>query len=222
MMVFCECVGMRRMPTIVNHWGVRHTGFWQGMRTAGNWLLRVVALTIAPLVLGSCAELVDLRTDVARLRSDLHVNAETLARLTSRLDELERRQADVESATRQTQQELSQAIEVLLKRALIAENRLSRMGSERNPSKGLEKLNSQARQLPPETHNAAAQGKSPQPAGKHLSLGMTPEDVRHTLGDPISIEDAGSYVFWQYSRLSNQKYVIFEKASGQVSGWRGL
>jgi hypothetical protein len=222
MMVFCECVGMRRMPTIVNHSGGRHTGFWQGMRTAGNWLPRAAALTIAPLVLGSCAELVDLRTDIARLRSDLHVNTETLSRLTARLDELERRQADAESATRQTQQELAQAIEVLLKKALIAENRLTRIGSERNQSKDLEKLDSQAHQPPSETHNTAAQGKSPRPAGKHLSLGMTPEDVRHTLGDPISIEDAGSYVFWQYSRLSNQKYVVFEKETGQVSGWRGL
>jgi hypothetical protein len=96
------------------------------------------------------------------------------------------------------------------------------MGSERNQSKGLKKLDGQARQPSPVTHNSAAQGKSPRPAGKHLTLGMTPEDVRHTLGDPISIEDAGSYVIWQYSRLSNEKYVVFEKESRQVSGWHGL
>jgi hypothetical protein len=51
---------------------------------------------------------------------------------------------------------------------------------------------------------------------------MSQEDVRRTLGDPVSIENAGSYIFWQYSQMSNQKYVVFEKASGQVSGWRGL
>jgi hypothetical protein len=74
MMVFCECAGMRRMPSIVNHSGRRRTRLWQGMRSAGNWLPRAAAVIVALLVLGGCAELVDLRTDIARLRSDLHVN----------------------------------------------------------------------------------------------------------------------------------------------------
>jgi hypothetical protein len=51
---------------------------------------------------------------------------------------------------------------------------------------------------------------------------MTHDEVRRTLGEPISIDNVGAYVFWQYSEMRNQKYVIFEKASGQVSGWRGL
>ena len=42
------------------------------------------------------------------------------------------------------------------------------------------------------------------------------------LGEPLSIEEAGSYIFWQYSPRSNQQYVVFERANGQVSGWRGL
>jgi hypothetical protein len=59
-------------------------------------------------------------------------------------------------------------------------------------------------------------------ARKDPSLGMTQDEVRRTLGEPISIDNAGAYVFWQYSETRNQKYVIFQKASGQVSGWRGL
>lgn len=61
--------------------------------------------------------------DIARLRADLHANTQTLSQLSVRVDELERRQADMESAVRQTQRELSQAIDVLLKKALITENR---------------------------------------------------------------------------------------------------
>ena len=50
---------------------------------------------------------------------------------------------------------------------------------------------------------------------------MTQDEVRRMLGDPISIEPVGAYVFWHYSPASNQQYVIFGKMSGQVSGWRG-
>jgi hypothetical protein len=51
---------------------------------------------------------------------------------------------------------------------------------------------------------------------------MTPEEVRGALGDPISTETSDSYIFWHYSRVTNQKYVIFEKGTRQVSGWWGL
>jgi K+-sensing histidine kinase KdpD len=213
---------MRTLPIMVRHWRLRQTRWGRGMRRARYGLPRAVALAIAPLMLGSCAELMETRTDTARLRSDLHANAETLSQLTARLDELERRQATMDSAARQTQQELSQAIEVLLKKALIAENRLTRIGSERPPSKSPEKLESQADQPASETQQPAAEGKTPRSTGKQLSLGMTQEEVRRTLGDPISVEAAGSYIFWQYSQVNNLKYVVFEKASGQVSGWRGL
>ncbi|HSF31252.1 MAG TPA: hypothetical protein VLK82_12390 [Candidatus Tectomicrobia bacterium] len=215
-------MAMRTMQTLANHWWVRRTRLRRCMRTARRWLPRAVALSIAPLMLGSCAELVEVRTDTARLRADLHAQTETLAQLSARLDELERRQAIIDRATRQTQQELSQAIEVLLKKVLIAEDRLTRIGSERHQSKSPEPLGSQARQPSSATQDPSLQGKIPRPGGKYLSLGMTQEDVRGRLGDPISIEDVGSYIFWQYSWLSNEKYVVFEKDSGQVSGWRGL
>jgi hypothetical protein len=192
------------------------------MKTARHRLPYTVALVIAPLVLASCAELGEYRTDIAHLRSDLHANAQLLSQLSARVDELERRQAATESATRQTQQELSQAIEARLKKAPIKGNRQTSREPGRGQSRDAETLERQARQLASEPQRASSQaGNSPQ-GGKQLSLGMTHEDVRRTLGEPISIENAGSYVFWQYSQVSNQKYVIFEKVSGQVSGWRGL
>jgi K+-sensing histidine kinase KdpD len=192
------------------------------MMTARHWLPYAVVLVIAPLVLASCAELGEYRTDIARLRSDLHANAQLLSQLSAQVDELERRQAAAESATQQTQQELSQAIEVLLKKALMTEKGQSSREREKSQSRDVETQERQARQVQSETQRAAPQGGNSPQGGKHLSLGMTQEDVRRVLEDPIRIENAGSYIFWQYSQTSNEKYVIFEKVSGQVSGWRGL
>jgi hypothetical protein len=180
-----------------------------------------MALAIAPLALGSCAELVDLRTDIARLRSDLHTNTETLAQLSARVDDLERRQVATDDTMRQKQQELTQAVAVLLKKALVTENRLSIVESRGNQPKGPERLHRQARQQASETLSAAPHGENSVPERKHLSLGMTQEDVRRTLGDPLSIENTGSYIFWQYSQMTNQKYVVFDQVTRQVWGWRG-
>jgi len=139
-----------------------------------------------------------------------------LAQLSARVDALESRQAATESTAQQMQQELSQAVEVLLKKALVKETRQLSRAPGRTPPKDGDLLEGQASPLAYEAQRA------PSPEGKHLNLGMTQDEVRRTLGDPVSIEDAGAFIFWQYSRLSNQKYVVFEKASGQVSGWRGL
>ena len=169
------------MQTILTHYNdMRHPSLEQAMKTARQSFLRAVALAIGPLMMGSCADLIEFRTDIGRLRSDLHANTQVLSQLSARVDELERRQANAESAARQTQRD----------------------------------------QLPAATQGASSQGGNSHPGRKQLSLGMTQDDVRRMLGDPISIEPVGSYVFWHYSPMSNQQYVIFEKMSGQVSGWR--
>ena len=151
------------------------------MKTARHRLPYVVVLVIAPLVLASCAELGEYRTDIARLRSDLHANAQLLSQLSARVDELERRQAATESATRQTQQELSQAIEVLLKKALMTEKGQSSREPGKSQSRDAETQERQARQVQSETQRAAPQGGNSPQVGKHLSLGMTQEDVRRAL-----------------------------------------
>jgi K+-sensing histidine kinase KdpD len=208
---------MRTMQTsLADHWYNRRTSLEQVLRKAQHRLASVVAVAIAPLLCGSCAELTEYRTDITQLRSDLQANTQLLTQLSARVDALDGRQAATESTARQMQQELSQAIEVLLKRALVKENRQITRESGKTQAKETEMLERQARPLPSETQRASS------PGAKHLSLGMTQEDVRRTFGDPISIEHAGAYIFWQYSQMSNQKYVVFEKASGQVSGWRGL
>jgi hypothetical protein len=192
------------------------------MRTVWHRLSQTMVPVLAPLILASCAELVEFRSDIAHLRSDLQANTQVLSQLSARVDELERRQAATQSASRQTQHELSQAIEVLLKRALIAENRRATAESGKSQSKEAEKPEKEVLQLPVETQRAISQGKKSSQEEKHLSLGMTQEEVRRMLGEPVSIEHAGSYIFWQYSPMSNQKYVVFERVNGQVSGWRGL
>jgi hypothetical protein len=207
---------------LTNSWPMRHPAVRQGMKTA--WHLRpyAVALAIAPLLLASCAELGEFRMDIARLRADLHATTQTFSQLSVRVDELERRQADMESTARQTQQELSQAIDVLLRRALMTENRPTIRESGKSQSTDTARLERAVPQLPRVAQDSSPRQENAHQARKDLSLGMTHDEVRRTLGEPISIDNVGAYVFWQYSEMRNQKYVIFEKASGQVSGWRGL
>jgi DNA-binding protein H-NS len=187
-----------------------------------HWFPRAILLAIIPLVVGSCAELMDVRMDLASLRADLHTHTEALSQLSARVEDLERRQAAADSTARQTQQELTQAIEVLLKKALVTKDRLSTVESGRSQSKAIERPDRQLRPPASDPPSPAPQlGSFPQ-EGRRISLGLTQEDVRRMLGDPISIEHAGSYVFWQYSQLRNQKYVVFDKSTSQVSGWRGF
>lgn len=216
-------MAIQTMQTVlVQPRSMRHPPLQRHARTGWCWLNRAMALVIAPLVLGGCAELMDFRADIARLRSDLHTNTETLSQLAARVNELERRQVATDNTVRQTQQELTQAVEVLLKKALVTENRLTTITSDRSQSKSPEKSDRLARQQPSEARSAARGGEDSPQGGKHLSLGMTQEDVRRTLGDPVSIENTGSYIFWQYSQMNNQKYVLFDKVTRQVWGWRGL
>jgi hypothetical protein len=211
------------MQTILtHHWYSRRLSLGRGIRIARHMFPHAVALTITPLILTSCAELGEFRVDIAHLRSDLHTNIQILSQLSARIDELERRQAAMESASRQTQQDLSQAIEVLLRKALMAEDRQTTRESGKTQSRDVEHPESQARQLPAASPGTPWRGGNPLHRRKDLSLGMTQEEVRHMLGEPVSIEEAGSYIFWQYSPMSNQKYVVFERVNGQVSGWRGL
>jgi hypothetical protein len=142
--------------------------------------------------------------------------------LEARVDELGRRQVASDKTVGQMRQELSQAIEVLLKRALVTESRLAALGTERNQPKGPENPDRQVRQQSSAMQSAALQGKDSLHGRKHISLGMTQEDVRHSLGEPISVENTGLYIFWQYSQINDRKYVVFDKATLQVAGWRGL
>ncbi len=164
---------------------------------------------ISSFILLGCAE-------YGGFRSDRNTQNEALAALTERVDELRRRLAADEKASKQTQQELKQAVETLLKKALEAESRLSNLESGRVEPKKLEKTAKRTLQQPPETSKASKQDQ------KQLRLGMTQEEVRRLLGDPISTENSVDHIFWQYSQESNQKYVVFEKANGRVSGWLGF
>jgi SmpA / OmlA family len=175
-----------------------------------HWFLRsATPAVIASFVLLGCAE-------YGGLRSDQHTQNETLAALTERVDELRRRLAGDERVSKQTQQELKQAVETLLKKAFETESRLSNLESGQVEPKKLEKPVKRAPQKPSETSNASKQDQ------KQLRLGMTQEEVQRLFGDPVSTESSGEHIFWQYSQESNQRYVVFEKASGRVSGWLGM
>jgi hypothetical protein len=202
-------------------------------------LPNVITLVALALVLSSCAELSefrDVRSDITHLRSDLNTHAEALAKLSSRLDQLERHG----NVSGPSPHDTTQALEVLLKKALETESRLSAIESASQSAKAADKLSKQARPPVAEAKAPAAPKKADQngpsstvqaalPAPKNaavatksIRLGMTSEEVRRALGDPISTETSQSYIFWHYSQVTHQKYVIFEKDTGQVSGWWGL
>jgi hypothetical protein len=137
------------------------------------------------------------------------------------MDALERRQGEAESAAQQMHQDLSQALEVLLRKARISEGRQSTRDAGNRPSPKTHKPEGQARELSAGGQGASSRGGNVRPGRQPLSLGMTQDEVRRILGDPIRIEPVGAYVFWHYSPMRNQQYVIFGNMSGQVSGWRG-
>jgi hypothetical protein len=137
------------------------------------------------------------------------------------MDALERRQGEAESIARQTHQDLSQAIEARPKKAVIPKSRQI----TRDPGKGQSPEpatpGSRARGFATGGQEASARGGKVRPGGRELRPGMTQDEVRRLLGEPISIEPMGAYVFWHYSPMSTQQYVIFEHLSGRVVSWRG-
>jgi hypothetical protein len=198
------------------HGGVRRAAASRTTTTAGAGLPSVMALVIAALGLVSCAEFTPLPPDISRLEADLRTNSELLAQLSARVDQLERRQSVLDHPSGQTSQEFTQAIEVLLKKALLTESRLTALESGESRSRAPGRPTKPAPQQPLNTSNAPPSEEAP------LSLGMTRDEVRRVLGEPVSTEMAGSYTIWQYSQENHQKYVIFENSSGQVWGWWGL
>jgi hypothetical protein len=199
-----------------NRGRVRRTTVTRLATTASSGVSHLMAFVILGLGLAGCAEFTPLPADVSRLQADLRTNSETLAQISARVDRLERRQSIPGHPSGQTSQELTQAIEVLLKKALLTESRLAALESGELRTRAPEKPTTRAHQQPPKAGDASQQ----QPAA--LSLGMTREEVRRVLGEPVSTETAGAYTIWQYSQENHQKYVIFENGTGQVWGWWGL
>jgi hypothetical protein len=52
-----------------------------------------------------------------------------------------------------------------------------------------------------------------------LQLGMSQAEVRHLLGEPVSVEDTPEFVFWNYGA---EAYVVFDQGTGRVHGWLGV
>jgi hypothetical protein len=162
-----------------------------------------------------CAELGGVRSELARLRADLSAHHAAMASLTQRVHAVEQQLATSESGAAHTSHEWQQAIEVLLKKALEIDVRVAR----------LETTKSTASHAPMPHPSPPMSGlEEPGPVidkRQEISLGMTQEEVRQIVGDPLRAEYAGEYIFWHYA-VNHQKYVVFERESGLVSGWLGL
>jgi hypothetical protein len=206
---------------LMSRWRMRHLSCEHGIRDVWPRLLHVVVLVAATLLLEGCAELTEFRTDITHLRADLQANMRALSQLSARMDELERRQHDAERTARQTEHDLSQAIEVLLRKALISEDRQTTHELSKSWPKEAHNPEDQTGQHPSMRHAMPSRQGNGQPGRNHLSLGMSQDDVRRLFGEPTTVEPVGSYEFWHYSPTSNQQYIIFDKMSGQVLGWRG-
>ena len=193
--------------------------FAQAVTRVWPMLPAAVALASALVLLGSCADLREFRTDLSHVRADLHATTKGLSQLSARMDALERRQVEAESAVRHTHQDLSQAMEALSK-ALSPKGPQITRDARKSPSPKPAKPEGQARELSAGGPEAASRGGTSRPGPRQLRLGMTQDELRRRLGEPLRIEPTGAYVFWHYSPISNRYYVIFENLSGQVSGWR--
>lgn len=188
---------------------------WEGrqlvrhMVTGGVWLL----------VLSGCAGQEAFRSAVTRVSTDQSSQSIALAMFAERLDGVERRLNADAHDTEQFRQELKAAVEVLLKKALVIDNRLTSLESALTALSATKHSGKAA--LPVKRQESAVNGAA-DPRAPRLSLGMTQEDVRRILGHPIDAERAGEYIFWYYSHLKNNAYVVFEQSNGRVSGWLGL
>jgi hypothetical protein len=80
---------------------------------------------------------------------------------------------------------------------------------------------------PPQAPAPADAPREPVSAGRHttpesrhgLRLGMSQAEVRDLLGEPVSVEDTPTFVFWHYGP---EQYVVFEQGTGRVHGWVGV
>jgi hypothetical protein len=186
-------VASRLLQAIVtSRCSLSSVSFEQAMSHVWHKLPHAVASVSALVMLGSCADLSEFRTDLAHLRSDLHANTEVLSQLSARMDALERRQGEAESAARQTHQDLSQAIEVLHRKSLIPQGRQITRDSGKRPSPKTDKPEGQARELSAGGQGASSRGGNVRPGRRQLSLGVTQDDVRRMLGEPIRSEPVGA------------------------------
>jgi hypothetical protein len=197
------------MPTRMDQFRWEERQLVRHMMTGAVWLL----------VLSGCAGQEAFRSEVTRVSTDQSSQNAALATLAERLDGVERRLNADAQATEQFRQELKVAVQVLLKKALVTDNRLASLESALTALTAAKPSEKAA--LPAKRRESAVNGVA-EPRAPRLSLGMTQEDVRRILGDPVNAERAGEYIFWYYSRLKNQEYVVFEQSNGRVSGWLGL
>jgi hypothetical protein len=212
-------LALRVRQALVTSRGARSAvSFAQAVTRVWPTLPAAVALASALVLLGGCADLSEFRTDLSHVRADLHATTQGLSQLSARMDALERRQGEAESAARHTHQDLSQAMEALSK-ALSPKGPQITRGARKSLSPKPAKPEGQARELSAGGPEAASRGGNVRPGRRQLRLGMTPDEVRHKLGEPLRIEPAGAYVVWHYAPISTQQYVIFEHLSGQVAGW---
>jgi TolA-binding protein len=189
--------------------------WWKGRQLVRQVITGAVWL----LALAGCTGQEAFRSEVIRVSTDQSSQSAALTTLAARIDAVERRLHADAHATGQLRQELKEAIEVLLKKALETDNRLASLESALTALAAAKRSEKAA---PPAKRQVSAVNGAAEPRAPRISLGMTQEEVRRILGNPVNAERAGEHIFWYYSHLKNEEYVVFEQSNGRVSGWLGL
>jgi hypothetical protein len=158
-----------------------------------------------------------VKAEIPRLWEELQATNELMVKLTARMNEVDARasaksQAPPPAAPPQVvpvseaSRAIQQAIDTLLKRTQETEQRLNALEGRRDtPPKG-------------KKSEALPQRVTTDDGRSELKPGMSQSEVRAKLGEPAYTEETPDFVYWFYNA---QKYVYFDRKSGQVRGWLG-
>jgi hypothetical protein len=159
-----------------------------------------------------------VKTEIPHLWEELQATNELMVKLTARMNEVDARASAKSQApppavqplqvvpVSEASRAIQQAMEILLKRTQETEQRLNALEAKRyEPPK-----EKKSEALPQRV--AAGDGQS------ELKPGMSQPEVRARLGEPAYTEETPDFVYWFYNA---QKYVYFDRKTGQVRGWLG-
>jgi prefoldin subunit 5 len=159
-----------------------------------------------------------VKTEIPHLWKELQATNELMVKLTARMNEVDTRASAKSQApppaapplqvvpVSEASRAIQQAVETLLKRTQETEQRLNALEAKRDgPPKG-----KKSEALPQRV--ATDGGRS------ELKPGMSQPEVRAKLGEPAYTEETPDFVYWFYDA---QKYVYFDRKTGEVRGWLG-
>jgi hypothetical protein len=159
-----------------------------------------------------------IKIEIPQIWEELQATNELMVKLAARMNEVDARASAKSQAppamappvqvvpVSEASRAIQQAMETLLKRTQETEQRLNALEARRDEAPKEKKS-----EAPPQ-RVAAADGRNA------LKPGMSQPQVRAKLGEPAYTEETADFVYWFYNA---QKYVYFDRKTGEVRGWLG-